>query len=284
MKFALIGAAGYVAPRHMKAIKETGHELIAALDPFDSVGILDSYFPDCKFFSKTEQFDRYLTKNKVDYISICSPNYLHEFHCKMALRLGANVICEKPLVLCDWNIPQLIELEKDTGKKIYNILQLRLHPSLIELKNKIDKNKYYKVSLEYITPRGNWYHQSWKGNIKQSGGIETNIGIHFFDMLIWIFGEVSYHSISSRSNETIRGNLFLKNAKIHWTLSIDRKLLPDKNLNFFRSIIVEGEEIRFDDIFSDFHTLSYKEILDGRGFTIEDVTPSIELVTKLRGK
>jgi len=282
MKFALIGAAGYVAPRHMKAIKEFGHDLVAALDPFDSVGILDSHFPDCKFFTKTERFDRFLTKNKVDYISICSPNYLHEFHCKMALRLGANVICEKPLVLCDWNIPQLIELEKETGKRIYNILQLRLHQSLIDLKKSLEKGKYYKVSLKYITPRGHWYHQSWKGKVKQSGGIETNIGIHFFDMLLWLFGKYSSHSIINRSDNKVQGKLYLENADIDWFLSIDRNDLPEKDLNFFRSISVEGTEIRFDNIIADFHIKSYEEILSGRGFTIEDVSPAIELITALR--
>jgi len=283
MKFALIGV-GYVAPRHMKAIKETGHELIAALDPHDSVGILDSYFPNCKFFTKTEQFDRYLTKNKVDYISICSPNYLHEFHCKMALRLGANVICEKPLVLCNWNLPQLEELEKETGKKIYNILQLRLHKRLKELKDTILDYKHYDVELKYITPRGEWYHRSWKGNEKQSGGIETNIGIHFFDMLIWMFGKPESMTIEERTEKTVRGNLDLECAEIKWMLSVDRNNLPDSNLKFFRSITVSGKEIRFDDIISDFHIESYKEILAGRGFTIKDVMPAIELVTKMRDK
>jgi len=282
MKFALIGAAGYVAPRHMKAIKELGYELIAALDPFDSVGILDSYFPECKFFTQTERFDRYLTKNPVDYISICSPNYLHEFHCKMSLRLGANVICEKPLVLCDWNIPQLIDLEKETGKRIFNILQLRLHPNLIKLKDEINKHKHYDVILKYITPRGNWYHQSWKGDIKKSGGIETNIGIHFFDILMWIFGKPESLTIYERNNINVKGCLDLECAEVKWHLSIDRNELPDPNLKFFRSITVNGKEIRFDDIIGDFHTLSYKEILKGKGFTIEDVAPTIELITKIR--
>ena len=284
MKFALIGAAGYVAPRHMKAIKETGNELVAALDPFDSVGILDSYFPYCRFFTSTEIFDRYLTKNPVDFISICSPNYLHEFHCKMALRLGSNVICEKPLVLCDWNIPQLEKLEKETGNIIYNILQLRLHPSIIKLKNSINEKDFYDVKLKYITPRGHWYHKSWKGDIKKSGGIETNIGIHFFDMLIWLFGDVIDCDITYRNEITSIGKLRFNNAIVSWNMSIDVNELPDKSeeFKFYRSIIINNKEVRFDDIISQFHTLSYEEILKGNGFTINDVKPSIELITKLR--
>ncbi len=284
MKFALIGASGYVAPRHMKAIKDTGHELVAALDPFDSVGILDSYFPNCRFFTSTEIFDRFLTKNQVDYISICSPNYLHEFHCKMALRLGADVICEKPLTLCNWNIPPLQKLEQETGKTIYNILQLRLHPSIIKLKKSIEKDKKYNVKLKYITPRGHWYHKSWKGNIKRSGGIETNIGIHFFDMLIWLFGDVKECKINYKNNITSTGILNFENAKVEWTLSIDRNELPDKSneMKFHRSININNSEVRFDDIIGEFHNLSYEEIFKGNGFTINDVKPSIELVTKLR--
>jgi len=281
MNFALTGIAGYVAPRHLQAIKDVGGNLIAALDPHDSVGILDKYFPDCKFFTSTERFDRYLSDNKVDFISICSPNYLHESHCKLALRLGANAICEKPLLLNPNNISQLIDIQKETGKSIYNILQLRLHPDLLNLKNSIDYTKQYDVDLKYITPRGPWYDYSWKGNIKKSGGIETNIGIHFFDMLIWLFGNVIDFQIRERNKRLSIGILKLENAVVEWFLSINREDLPD-GANFYRSIKVNQKEIRFDNVFSDLHTNSYKMILDGHGFGIEEAIKSIELVSKIR--
>jgi len=283
MKFALIGVAGYVAPRHLKAIKETGHELIAALDPHDSVGILDSYFPDCKFFTSMERFDRFLSNhyNQVDYISICSPNYLHEAHCKLALRLGAHVICEKPLVLCDWNIQPLQKLEEDTGMKIYNILQLRLHPEIKKIKENLSKT-YHHVDLKYFTPRGEWYFQSWKGVEGRSGGIETNIGIHFFDMLIWLFGDVLDFNVETRTQKRSMGTLWLKNANVKWNLSLDKHDLPEQSLKYFRSIKIDNEEIRFDNIFGDLHIESYKQIFEGNGFTIKDVYPTIKLITNIR--
>ncbi len=288
MNFALIGVAGYVAPRHLQAIKDVGGNLIAALDPHDSVGILDKYFPDCKFFTSQERFDRHISNLALkgintDYISICSPNYLHESHCKLALRLGANAICEKPLILNPDNINQLIDIQTKTKKKIYNILQLRLHPDLIELKKTINNKQYYNVDLKYITPRGNWYDYSWKGNEKRSGGIETNIGIHFFDMLIWLFGNVERFVIKKRNRKISSGILHLENAKVEWFLSIDKQYLPEGS-NFYRSIKVNNNEIRFDNVFSDLHTESYKRILNGDGFEIEDVIKSIELVSNIRNE
>jgi UDP-N-acetyl-2-amino-2-deoxyglucuronate dehydrogenase len=285
MKFALIGTAGYVAPRHMKAIKETGNELVAALDPCDSVGILDSYFPNCKFFTDEKRFDRHIMREGgVDYFSICSPNYLHESHCKMGLRLGSNVICEKPLALCTHNIEQIRKVEEQMNKNVYTILQLRLHSTIKELKEKIDQNKYYDVELSYITPRGPWYLQSWKGRVGQSGGIETNIGIHFFDMLLWIFGPCYRYDLEYHDDRISEGILYLKSAKVRWHLSIRREDLPDQNLKFFRSIKVDGKELRFDDIIADYHTESYNRIFEGNGFSIDDAAPSIQLVSSIRGE
>ena len=227
MKFGLIGAAGYVAPRHMQAIKDTGHELVIALDPNDSVGVLDKYFPDCKFFTQAERFDRHIMKHeKLDFISICSPNYLHESHCKLAMRLGANVICEKPLTTNVENIDQIHMVETQMGRKVFNILQLRLHPSIKILKHMIKKKEFYNVDLKYITPRGPWYFQSWKGKEGQSGGIETNIGIHFFDMLIWLFGDVEKFEVKTRNEKKSYGILTLEKAKVTWFLSLDIKDLP----------------------------------------------------------
>jgi UDP-N-acetyl-2-amino-2-deoxyglucuronate dehydrogenase len=283
MRFALIGAAGYVAPRHMKAIKDTGHELVAALDPCDSVGILDSYFPDCKFFTDEKRFDRHIMReNHIDYMSICSPNYLHESHCKMGMRLGANVICEKPLALCSSNIEQIRKVEKQMGKKVYTILQSRLHPTIKKLKERIDRANDYKVELKYITPRGPWYLQSWKGRVGQSGGIETNIGIHFFDMLQWIFGPFCGYELEYHDDVMSQGILYLESAEVKWFLSINRNDLPDQNLKFFRSIKVDDEELRFDDIIADYHTDSYIKIFEGNGFTIDDAMPSIEIVSRIR--
>jgi len=287
MKFALIGCAGFVAPRHMKAIKDTGNELIAALDPHDSVGILDSYFPDSSFFTEFERFDRHLEKLKrsgegVDYVSICSPNYLHDAHCRLALRLGADAICEKPLVLNPWNLDQLQELENEREKKIYTVLQLRLHNELIELKKKMNDTKH-KVVINYVTPRGKWYGRSWKGDVTKSGGLATNIGIHLFDMVIWLFGNYKELSVLYNEPDYVSGIVLLDKAEVHFSLSTKREDLPDC-YSSYRSIKIDGKELRFDKSFGDLHTAIYKGILDGNGFGIEDARPSIKLVHKIRGK
>jgi UDP-N-acetyl-2-amino-2-deoxyglucuronate dehydrogenase len=282
-KFALVGAAGYVAPRHMQAIKETGNMLVAALDVNDSVGVLDKYFPTCCFFTNQEAFDRHIIKNeKLDYLVVCSPNYLHEAHCKLGMRLGADVICEKPLSLTIENLKQLQVVEEQMSKKVYSILQLRLHPSLKLLKHMIDLNKKYDVNLKYITPRGPWYFQSWKGNEGKSGGIETNIGIHFFDMLIWLFGDVQDFKIKNRTKKHSIGILHLERANIEWFLSLDKNDIPDEQQNFYRCMKINGEEIRFDNVFSDLHTESYRQILSGNGYGIIDSLKAIELVEKIR--
>jgi len=282
MNFGLIGAAGYVAPRHMEAIKETGHELKVALDPHDSMGILDKYFPDCKFFTQRERFDRHIVKHEhLDYIVVCSPNYLHESHCKFGMRLGADVICEKPLALTVENAVQLQMVEKQTGKKIYSILQLRLHPVIKLLKEKLSDEKRL-VDLRYITPRGPWYFQSWKGKEGQSGGIETNIGIHFFDMLIWLFGNVQSFEITERSKKRSIGIMELERANVTWFLSLDKNDLPNPSKPFHRRMIVDGKEVEFDSVFSELHTESYKEILAGRGFGIKETLKAIKLVSEIR--
>ena len=287
-KFALIGGAGFVAPRHMKAIKDTGNELIAVLDPHDSVGIIDSYFPEASFFTEFERFDRHLEKlkrtgNGVDYISVCSPNYLHDAHCRLALRLGADAICEKPLVLNPWNLDQLQEIENETKKKIYSILQLRLHPEIKELKEKMNHEKHL-VNLTYITPRGKWYGRSWKGDETKSGGLATNIGIHLFDVLLWLFGKVQKIEVNVKTNEMVCGIMELERANVVWFLSLNRRDIPsgEKNRNFYRQMIVDGKEVRFDNVFNELHTEAYKQILDGNGFGIKDVRPSIELTFKIR--
>jgi len=286
MRFALTGAAGYVAPRHMNAIKENGGELVAALDTSDSVGIIDSYFPDCEFFTEFERFDRHLEKIKrnnegVDYISICSPNYLHDAHCRLAMRVGADAICEKPLVLNPWNLDQLIEIEKETGKKVYTILQLRLHPSLIKLKNSLSSGKKH-VSIKYVTSRGKWYDESWKGDISKSGGLATNIGIHFFDMLYWLFGDFLSYSIIEKNSRSISGNLELTGADVDWFLSVNREDLPINHKGAYRSITIDGEEVKFDDVFSDLHTIVYADILNGGGFGLEDARPSVDMAYSIR--
>ena len=292
--FALIGAAGYVAPRHMKAIKETGNDLVAALDKHDNVGILDSYFPKAHFFTEFERFDRHLDKLKrkgqnVDYVSICSPNYLHDSHIRFALKHGADAICEKPLVLNPWNVDALEEIERETGKKIYTILQLRLHPAIIALRDKIQKSakdKIYDVDLRYITSRGNWYHVSWKGEVTKSGGIATNIGIHFFDMLIWIFGSVKKNEVKVHDNDHAEGYLELERARVNWFLSINYDHIPDEikrtGKRTFRTLTIENEELEFSEGFTDLHTLSYQQILTGNGFGISDARPSIEVVHTIR--
>jgi len=283
MKFGLIGAGGYVAPRHMQAIKDTGNELVVALDPNDSVGILDSYFPNCNFFTSQEAFDRHCVKHeKLDYMVVCSPNYLHEAHCKLGMRLGANVICEKPLTTTLENLTQLKKVERQTGKKVNTILQLRLHPSIQLLKHMIDLTKTYVVTLVYITPRGPWYFQSWKGKEGQSGGIETNIGIHFFDMLMWLFGKPKAFELTTRTEKQSAGILELENANVTWNLSLDKDHLPNSDLKFYRMMNVDGEEIRFDNVFSELHTESYKDILSGNGYGIEDSFNAISLVEQIR--
>lgn len=293
-KFALIGAAGYIAPRHMKAIKETGNTLVAALDKHDNVGILDSYFPEADFFTEFERFDRHLDKLKrkgepVDFISICSPNYLHDAHIRYSLRYSADAICEKPLVLNPWNLDALIEMEKETNKKVFTILQLRLHPSIIALREKIlagPKDKKYKVDLRYITSRGNWYHSSWKGDITKSGGVATNIGIHFFDMLIWIFGDMKDVVVNTQDQEHASGTLELERASVNWFLSINSNHLPEAaaraGKRTYRSLTMENQEIEFSEGFTDLHTKSYEEILKGNGFTLQDAYPSIQVAFKLR--
>ncbi len=294
-KFALIGAAGYIAPRHMKAIKETGNELVAALDPFDSVGIIDSFFPQADFFTEPERFDRHLDKlrrsvsGKVDYVSICSPNYLHDAHIRLGLRNQAHVICEKPLVLNPWNLDGLEEIEKESGKRIFNILQLRLHPAIMALKKRIANGpagKIYDVDLSYITSRGKWYFYSWKGNVTKSGGVATNIGIHFFDMLSWIFGPVRENKVHVYQSNKAAGFLQLEKARVRWFLSLDRNDLPavatKNNLPTYRSITVDGEEIEFSGGFTDLHTESYRRILAGKGFGMAEARNSIEIVHDIR--
>jgi len=293
--FALIGAGGYIAPRHMKAVKETGNNLIAALDKHDSVGILDSYFPEAEFFVEFERFDRHLEKLKrlgthTDYVTVCSPNYLHDAHIRFGLRIGADVICEKPLVLNPWNIDGLIEIERETGKKISTILQLRLHPAIIGLKEKVQKNpdKKYDIDLRYITSRGHWYHISWKGDSQKSGGIATNIGIHFFDMLIWIFGDVKTNEVIQHSSDTASGKLELERANINWFLSIDANTLPtdvkQAGKRTFRSLTIDDEAFEFSEGFTELHTRSYEEILKGNGFPVQEARKSIELVHAIRNK
>ena len=280
--FGLIGVAGYIAVRHLKAIKDTGNNLLASLDKFDSVGLLDSYFPKSDFFVEFERFDRHFDKlkrtgTKIDYVSICSPNYLHDSHIRFALRHQADAICEKPIVLNPWNIDALQEIEKETGRKIYTILQLRLHPKIAELREKIrngPKNKVYDIDLSYITSRGNWYYISWKGDIQKSGGIACNIGIHFFDMLGWIFGEVKNNVVNISEPTKAAGYLDLANARVRWFLSLDYNDIPketkEKGQRTFRSILIEGEELEFSEGFTELHTATYRDIIAGNGFGLDD--------------
>jgi UDP-N-acetyl-2-amino-2-deoxyglucuronate dehydrogenase len=292
--FAIIGAGGYIAPRHMKAIKDTNNNLLAALDKHDSVGILDSYFPDADFFTEFERFDRHLEKqkrqgNKTDYVSVCSPNYLHDAHIRFGLRIGADVICEKPVVLNPWNIDALLEMEKETGKNIYTILQLRLHPAIIALKEKIDAapaDKKYDIKLEYITSRGHWYHTSWKGDLQKSGGIATNIGVHFFDMLMWIFGSVKENNVIQHTVDTASGNLVLQKANINWMLSINANTLSAAiqaaGKRTYRILSIDGEAFEFSDGFTELHTKSYQQIINGNGFGIGQTKAAIQLVHDIR--
>lgn len=292
--FALIGAAGYIAPRHLQAIKETNNNLVAALDKFDSVGLLDTYFPNADFFTEFERFDRHLEKlrrqgRKIDYVSICSPNYLHDAHIRFALRSQADAICEKPLVLNPWNVDALAEIEKETGKKIYTILQLRHHTAIQELRKEVlasNPDKIFEIDLQYITSRGKWYFHSWKGDESKSGGIPTNIGIHFFDMLLWIFGDLKALKMEKYEIDHAAGMLELSRARIKWFLSINENHLPSsvKNLGkrTFRSLKMDGKEIEFSEGFADLHTVSYRGIMKGMGFGLNEARPSIELAHKIR--
>jgi UDP-N-acetyl-2-amino-2-deoxyglucuronate dehydrogenase len=292
--FALIGAAGFIAPRHLRAIKDTGNRLVAALDKFDSVGIMDSFFPDASFFVEFERFDRHLEKlhrigQAVEYLSICSPNYLHDSHIRFGLRHGATVICEKPLVLNPWNVEALDQLQKETGKQVFNILQLRLHPDILALKEKVakaDPSHIFDFDLAYITSRGNWYYTSWKGDINKSGGVATNVGIHFFDMLLWIFGEVQHNVVHIHTHDRAAGFLHLERARVRWFLSINENTLPkvlkEKGQRTYRSITMEGGEIEFSEGFTDLHTKSYDAILNGSGFKLTEALPSIELAHAIR--
>lgn len=294
--FSLIGAAGYIAPRHLQAIKDTGNQLVAAVDKSDSVGVLDRYFDEVDFFTEFERFDRHVEKlrridqgKQVHYVSICSPNYLHDAHIRFALRVGADAICEKPLVLNPWNLDALQELEEEAGKRIYNILQLRVHPSIIALKQKIEKeanNHKYDIDLTYITSRGKWYFYSWKGNLNHSGGVATNIGIHFFDMLIWIFGKVIQSDVYYSDEKKVSGYLELEKARVRWYLSLDKQDVPaeviKKGTSTYRSVTINGEEVEFSSGFSDLHTVVYQRTLDGLGFGIEDCRASIDLAYQIR--
>ena len=293
--FAIMGVGGYIAPRHLKAIKDTDNNLIAALDKFDSVGIIDSYFPESHFFVEFERFDRHIEKLKrrkniqLDYVSICTPNYLHDSHIRMALRRGASAICEKPLVLNPWNIDALIEIEKESEGKVNTILQLRLHPSIIALKEKVDngpKDKVYDFDLTYLTSRGNWYHASWKGDVSKSGGIATNIGVHFYDMLSWVFGEVKSNKVHLLTNDSASGFLEFEKARVRWFLSIDYDNIPEdikaQGKRTYRSITIDNEEIEFSSGFTELHTRSYEGILKGKGYGLIDAKTSIQIVHDIR--
>lgn len=286
-RFGLIGASGYIAPKHMEAIKNTGGELVTILDPNDSVGVIDRYHPKATYFSEYERFDREVDRLRrigkgLDYISIASPNYLHDAHIRFALKNGSNAICEKPLVLNPYSINSLEELQRETGKNIHPILQLRLHQSIIDINDNIGKTQNNEVELKYVTPRGKWYHYSWKGDEVKSGGIATNIGIHFFDMLLWIFGEVKNNYVFHHTKNNSQGYLELERANVNWSLSVDERDLPHREWKAFRSIKINGEEVDFSSGFTDLHTKSYQEILNGNGFTLNDAKPALDLVHKIR--
>lgn len=292
--FALIGASGYIAPRHLKAIKETNNNLLAAYDPFDSVGVIDSYFPESDFFTEFERFDRHVDKlgrkgAGVDYVSICSPNYLHDSHIRFGLKLGASVICEKPLVLNPWNLEGLMDMEKETGNDAFTILQLRLHESIIAVKKQVDaapKDKIFDFDLTYITSRGKWYYTSWKGDVDKSGGIATNIGVHFFDMLSWIFGDLKKSDVHLNTHDRAAGYFEFERARVRWFLSINSDTLPkeakEAGKTTYRSMTLEGQEIEFSAGFTDLHTKSYANILDGSGFRISEALNAIEIVHDIR--
>ena len=294
--FALTGVAGYIAPRHLKAIQETDSQLVAALDKHDSVGILDSYFPDCAFFTEYERFDRHLEKlrrenegKEIHYLSICSPNYLHDAHIRTALRVGADALCEKPMVLNPWNVEALQELEADTGQRVWTILQLRVHPAPIALREKIQQERRqdkYELRLTYLTSRGQWYLRSWKGDDEKSGGLATNIGVHFFDMLTWLFGEVERNEVHVSTPTTCAGYLELEKARVSWFLSVDINRIPTeiraKGQHTYRSITLDGEEIEFSGGFTDLHTLVYQQTLAGQGFGLEEAKTAIQIVHDIR--
>jgi UDP-N-acetyl-2-amino-2-deoxyglucuronate dehydrogenase len=292
--FTVIGVAGYIAVRHVRAIRDTGNRLVAALDRFDSVGFMDSFFPEADFFTEFERFDRHVAKlnrlgTKVDYVSICSPNYLHDSHIRFALRNGADAICEKPLVLNPWNIDALQDYEQETGRQVWNILQLRHHPVIIALKEKVNNapaDRTYDIDLSYITSRGNWYHYSWKGDVEKSGGVATNIGVHFFDMLSWIFGDVKENRVHVLRKDKAAGYLELERARVRWFLSIDYNDIPQEikstGLRTYRSITLDGEEIEFSGGFTDLHTVAYQKILEGEGFGLEAARKSIQTVYTIR--
>ncbi len=294
--FALIGAGGYIAPRHLKAIRDTGNQLVAAVDPKDSVGILDQFSYEVRFFTEIERFDRHLEKlrrtseqEKVHIVSICSPNYLHDAHCRLAMRVGADVICEKPLVINPWNLDALQEIEAETHCKVNTVLQLRVHPELLGLKERLGQESpgtRHEVVLSYITSRGNWYHVSWKGQPEKSGGITTNIGIHFFDLLLWFFGPAGDVRLHQADDKRMAGLIELEKARVRWFLSVDREDLPEAarkaNKTTFRSITVDGQEVEFSEGFADLHTRVYEHTLAGNGFGIDDARPSIELTYRIR--
>ena len=293
--FAITGVAGYVAPRHLKAIKETGNQLLAAVDLFDSVGVLDSFFPDCAFFTEFERFDRHLEKLKrksdserIHFLSICSPNYLHDAHIRTALRCRADALCEKPLVLNPWNLDALKDLEEETGQRVWTLLQLRVHPTLVALKERLDSEKYEKhqVQLTYVTARGQWYFRSWKGIQEKSGGVATNIGVHFFDMLTWLFGDVEKQETHVSDDRTCSGVLELEKASVKWFLSLDIEHVPEEfqknGQRTFRSITLDGEEIEFSEGFTDLHNEIYRKTLNGQGFGLEDTRKAIEMVHRIR--
>jgi UDP-N-acetyl-2-amino-2-deoxyglucuronate dehydrogenase len=294
--FALIGVGGFIAPRHLKAIKDTGNAVVAALDPNDSVGIIDSFFPDADFFTEFERFDRHTDKlrrahngRQIDYVSICSPNYLHDAHIRFALRSGSNALCEKPIVLNARNIDGLLEVERESGKRIYTVLQLRLHPAILALKERVakaPKNKKFDLDLTYITSRGHWYFQSWKGDVDKSGGVATNIGVHFYDMLHFVFGNVVANKVHHRSPTKVAGYLEFDRARVRWFLSVDCNDLPietrAKNQRTYRSIRMGDEDIEFSDGFSDLHTRIYEDMLSGGGFGLEENRVAIETVGEIR--
>ena len=292
----MTGVAGYVAPRHLQAIQATGNDLLAALDPHDSVGILDRYFPHASFFTEFERFDRYVEKlrrlgpdRKIHYVSICSPNYLHDAHVRFALRIGADAICEKPLVLNPWNVAALQELQQESGQRVHTILQLRLHPALLALREEVSRSandRIHDVDLTYITPRGLWYFVSWKGSLEKSGGITTNIGIHFFDLLIWIFGPVRSLAVQLLQPKKAAGYLELAKARVRWYLSLDEEdlalvpgIAPDKP---YRALTIDGRAVEYSEGFTELHTKSYEAVLRGEGFGLADVMPSIELAYAIR--
>jgi UDP-N-acetyl-2-amino-2-deoxyglucuronate dehydrogenase len=287
--FALIGAGGYIAPKHMRAIKDTGNTLVAALDKHDSVGILDSYFPEADFFTEFERFDRHLEKikrngNPVDYLVVCSPNYLHDAHIRFGLRLGADVICEKPVVLNPWNVDALLAMEKESNRRVYTMLQLRLHPAITAIREKLSRDKsgkQYKVELRYITARGNWYQNSWKGDVNKSGGITSNIGVHFFDLLLWLFGDVKKSVVHQHDNVTASGDLLLEKAEVKWFVSIDKKQLTDTEGRSYRFLKIDNEEIDLGTT-EDLHTAFYKKILSGDSFPLSEAKKLTELLHQLR--